>query len=95
MKAHVEQQWWNREWAITLYERESYFRYEDGRLHREPRTDEAAEIPPTLRLPFEALDEIVRALPGKVTANDATLDALIDARSVRDRLLTMVEKAAE
>jgi hypothetical protein len=50
------------------------------------------EIPPAMILPRDWLEAIVREASGIMPATDATVDALNDARVVRDRLLTIVER---
>jgi hypothetical protein len=49
-------------------------------------------LEPTLSMPREMLEEIVRAAEGHVHAQDATVRHLDDAIAVRDRLLTLVEQ---
>ncbi len=49
---------------------------------------------PTLRLPADALDMLVAARVGVAAPNTALADALADTRTVRDRLLTIIEREA-
>lgn len=47
---------------------------------------------PTLVLPIGALEALVKAASDVLPANDATVDALKDAREVRDRTFGLLEK---
>ena len=63
---------------------------EDGHIvYRE--TDPGAVQEPFLRLTHSELEALAKAILETERPEDATLDALKDARSVRDRLLTMLE----
>jgi hypothetical protein len=53
--------------------------------------DEMAEIPPLLVLSRDVLEELAKELGNYVPATDVTTEALRDARTVRDRLLSLVE----
>ena len=55
---------------------------------------QGAEMIPFLRLPIEAFAQIMAAGADILPPSAATVEALRDTREVRDRLLTMVERAA-
>jgi hypothetical protein len=55
--------------------------------------DPHSEVKPTLILPRDGLEALMVAAGEHVKATDATVDALADARSVRDRMITLVENA--
>lgn len=99
MRAHVENRWYEGAWEITLVEHGRgpngwAYSYEDGNLIPN-EVKPGGTVPATLVLPYEAVEAIVAALPGKVTASDATLDALVDTRGTRDRLLALVERLTD
>ena len=52
----------------------------------------AAEITPTVELPAGALEALIAEGEEHVPTTSATVDALKDAREVRDRLLALVEE---
>lgn len=54
--------------------------------------DEAAVNEPLLRLSQDEVDALAKCLLAEARPEDATLDALKDARAVRDRLLAMLEQ---
>lgn len=53
--------------------------------------DPAEEPAPTLHFPSGALEALMTAANHVVSSTDATLDALADARGIRDRLLVLIE----
>jgi hypothetical protein len=96
VKAHIEWAWATNSLHVFLFDRPPYSAYytvgDEGRLERHewaPEGPDTAE--PALVLPREALEAIVAAASEKLPPQDATVDALKDARSTRDRLLALVE----
>lgn len=65
-------------------------RVESGRIVYE-ETDEGATVDPVLVLCEAEIVALSNALFADLKPENATLDALKDARSVRDRLLSMLE----
>lgn len=55
-------------------------------------TEDGAEVPVFLSLQRDVLEALAKALGEFVPAVDATVEALKDARGVRDRLLVLVEE---
>lgn len=49
------------------------------------------EQPPTYRIPYEIFDALLQADSPELVPGNALVDALKDARTVRDRLLTIIE----
>lgn len=67
---------------------------EDGELLWET-TGEGAVIPTLFRARKEVIDALAAAAAEVTQASDQTLSALNDAKVVRDRLLTLIEKGWE
>lgn len=55
-------------------------------------TEETGDIPVFLTLRRDVLEALAKALGEFVPATDATVEALKDARTTRDRLLTLIEE---
>jgi hypothetical protein len=96
VKAHIEWAWATNSLHVFLFDRGPYSAYytvgDEGRLERHEWTEQSTEpMQPALVLPREALEAIVAAASEKLPPQDATVDALKDARSTRDRLLALVE----
>ena len=66
-------------------------RVEDGRIVYKQIARDEYESSPLLTLSQDEVDALAKALLSESRPEDATLDALKDARSVRDRLLSMME----
>lgn len=64
---------------------------DDGRIIYETH-GEGAQAEPFLRLDRNELEALARAILEEERPEDATVAALKDARSTRDRLLAMLEK---
>jgi hypothetical protein len=64
---------------------------ENGRIVYE-ECDEAVQHDPILVLSREELEAIAKAILAEERPEDATVDALKDARTTRDRLLAMLEQ---
>lgn len=97
MKAQIEWGWQTASMHVFLFDRhpDRYFTIgEDGRLVPHEVDFNSDNAKPALVLSAEALDELLRAAAEKRPPQDATVDALNDARKVRDRLLTLIERKA-
>lgn len=99
VRAHVERNWLTRQINIWLYDQAGRFTITyaigaEGELVGIKHEDDGmGKLPdrPTLSLPQEAFEAIVKEGAGIVPPSEATHDALVDARAQRDRLLAMVE----
>lgn len=108
MKVHVEHRFEMAAIALTIYEQTPagtvVYELADadeprgtrwGPLRLVPRDlppDATAPPTPTLILDERLFEQIVKAGTGIVPASEATHDALVDTRQVRDRLLGLVER---
>lgn len=54
--------------------------------------DEPKRQEPTMFLPAPILDALIEASQGRVTADEALLATLTDTQSVRDRMISLVER---
>lgn len=52
-------------------------------------------VEPTLRLPSQMFKDLIKSVQGQIEPEDATVDAMRDARDTRDRLLAMIERGWE
>lgn len=100
MKAQIEWAWAMDAMHVFLYDRGPYSAFytvgEEGRLVRHEWVAEGPEpMEPALVLGRDALEAIVQAASEKMPPQDATVDALKDARGVRDRLLALVEHSVK
>ena len=64
---------------------------EDGYIVYRTTNDPSTDVPPFLRLSRSELEALAKAILAEERPEDATVDALKDARGVRDRLLSMLE----
>lgn len=97
MRARIEQNFATAGHRIWLYDRVMgklhVLRLNDRGWIKEWETvDEGqADVAPTLEFPDGAFEALLDEARAHVSATDATVDALRDAREVRDRLLALVE----
>lgn len=75
---------WSRDYEILMGG--------DGRIVYDEEHAVGTEMPTLLRLTREEFEALARAILEEERPEDATLDALKDARVVRDRLLSMLER---
>jgi hypothetical protein len=96
MRIHIESRFVTNDVDVFLFDRfggKSFiYRWHGESWEREEYDEAGRELAPSLTLPRDALEELVRAAEGHVHAQDATVRHLDDATATRDRLLTMVEK---
>ena len=97
VKARIERDWANAMVRVWLFEpRETgtrVLRILGKDVYQWDDVENGALLPePTLYLPDEALQELVREASNVVPVEDATSAHLQDAIEVRDRLLSLVEK---
>ena len=99
MYVHIEDNWRARTLDIWLTDcagkMHGHYSINGNELEvewTERRESEVWSEEPTLRLPKEVAEDIIRAMEGHVHAQDATSRHLDDAIAVRDRLLSIVER---
>lgn len=103
MKARIEYDWARGDWwKVWLYRpagpnltAQVIGVGEDGHLLMRNIEDGAALPAPSFILPGQALEALVREATKVLPPSDATVDALKDAREMRDRLLAMVERTQD
>lgn len=96
MKARIERDWASLAAKVWFYEASEIgtrvLRPSDGGWSWEA-VEHGQSLPdPSLKIPEDALQELVREASNILPAEDATTKHLNDAIGVRDRLLTIVEK---
>lgn len=95
MNAHIVENWQADGFDVWLFERRAaatvLLRFDDGRPRWE-ETPQNSQPDPTLTIPRDALEALLAAAEKHVPATDATVDALRDTRTTRDRLLALIEK---
>lgn len=95
---HVEYEHIADAFAVTIYSRVAggiiiHRPDEQGWIRPDfETTPDNVQVEPSLHLPRQVVEALVEKATGKLRPSDATLDALTDAREVRDRLLTLVEE---
>lgn len=94
MEAHIERDWIRRTVKVWIYERAGggHIVYRQDGDEWKIAQGELLPDEPTFVFPESMLEAIVKESSGFVQASDATVDALKDAREVRDRLLAIVER---
>lgn len=100
MKCHIEKEWSSKRTSIWIYYGESELTFT---LDLGEETDFSGNskwvqtkwgegpAKPTLTLGEREFEALTRAMGQHTQSSDATVEALKDARVVRDRLLTMIE----
>jgi hypothetical protein len=95
VKCRLEQNWVNHTVKIWLYEEGGDGVYQHDLDGSHTRIPNGASLPePTLELREDALQVLVAEASGILPPSDATTVHLRDAITVRDRLLTLVERGA-
>lgn len=97
MRCHIERDWSRDAVKVWLYQpgRDMNAQVigiaDDGYLTMQ-NFEPGQDAPPSFILPTEALEALVKAGSDVLPPSDATVDALQDARAVRDQALGMVER---
>lgn len=81
-------------WDQEFTGRHFYMKYHGDGVWSHEEILEGGLIVPTFSLPAPLLEAIAREVSGIIPPTEATTEHLKDARAVRDRLLTLVEKGA-
>lgn len=101
MEAHVEKDILTRHVKVWIWQPRGRHSFDQivaaepgGEVILQTFEDMSVQPPPSFILPEDALKALVAAASDVLPPSDATVDALKDARVVRDRLLTLVEQAS-
>lgn len=96
-KVHIEPDWLNDNLKIWFYEKHGHvlrtYKYLGDGVWEAADVVDGELSEPSMTLPSEALEALIRAAEGHVHAQDATVRHLDDAIAIRDRLLSMLEEA--
>ena len=100
MKAWLTRDPWRDTYELRLgYQAGKYTAYAKGITDHGDiiweNIDAAAEVPVFLLLREDVVEALIRSALEVTQASDATVEALKDARTIRDRLLVLVEKGWE